>query len=376
MQVRLRTFWEGAGAPLSPAKIARFANTPGTAVQHEQMAHRALRQGPCTLRWRRYDTYKPSCPAPNQASALPPTPTHQAADSTARLLLVGLTLSWGLTWPALRIVLDEMPPFSMRVATSALGTSVLFMLAALQRRDVRLHGIAWLHVAVAGFLNIAAFTVLTALGQIGTLTSRVIILGYSMPIWACLLAVPILGERIDRTRGIALTLCAAGVVTLISPLIGSGAMAGPLFALAAGVCWAAGTVYMKWSRIAGDPIAIAGWQLVVAVVVTAAAVPIFEGSYHLVPTQPRTMMALAFAGLVGSGLSYILWFTAVRRLPAMTVSLGVLSVPVSGIAASALILGERPTVTDYIGCALILAAAACVLLTPTARTGVPIEPAV
>jgi len=291
-------------------------------------------------------------------------------------MLVGLSLCWGLTWPVLRIVLDELPPFSMRVATSSLGALLMFTLAALQRRNVRLIGIARLHVVVAGSLNIAAFTLLTALGQIGTLTSRVIILGYSMPIWACLMAVPILGERIDRTRAVALVLCVAGVATMIAPLAETAALPGLMFSLAAGVSWAAGTVYMKWAKIPGDPIAIAGWQLITAVVITCAALPVFEGSLHLWPMQPRTMLALAFSGLIGSGLSYFLWFGAVRRLPAMTVSLGVLSVPVIGIAASALMLGERPTVTDYIGCALILGAAACVLLAPAARAANPAEPAV
>jgi drug/metabolite transporter (DMT)-like permease len=41
--------------------------------------------------------------------------------------------------------------------------------------------------------------------------------------------------------------------------------------------------------------------------------------------------------------------------------------PVIGIAASALALGERPTLSDYIGCALILTAAACVLIVPSTR---------
>jgi drug/metabolite transporter (DMT)-like permease len=50
----------------------------------------------------------------------------------------------------------------------------------------------------------------------------------------------------------------------------------------------------------------------------------------------------------------------------MTASLGVLSVPVIGIVASVLVLGERPTMADIIGSALVLAAAACVLLAPQA----------
>jgi drug/metabolite transporter (DMT)-like permease len=76
---------------------------------------------------------------------------------------------------------------------------------------------------------------------------------------------------------------------------------------------------------------------------------------------------MAFSGMIGSGLCYLMWFEVVRRLPASTASLGALSVPVVGIAASALILGERPTLPDLVGFALIFCAAAAVLLEPVRR---------
>ena len=83
----------------------------------------------------------------------------------------------------------------------------------------------------------------------------------------------------------------------------------------------------------------------------------------------------AFSGLVGSAFAYLLWFEIVRRLPATTAALGLLSVPVIGIVASVLILGERLTVADIVGSALILTAAAGVLLAPNARSSetAPIE---
>jgi len=74
-------------------------------------------------------------------------------------------------------------------------------------------------------------------------------------------------------------------------------------------------------------------------------------------------LATAWTGIAGNGIAYALWFTVVRRLPAVTASLGVLAVPVIGIVASSLILGEVPTLADMIGFALIFVASACVLLT-------------
>jgi drug/metabolite transporter (DMT)-like permease len=306
---------------------------------------------------------------------VPNTAQQDAADTTARLLLIVLSLAWGVTWPFNRIGLYEVPPFSMRVMTCFLGALVVFAMAAVQRRSIKLpNPVAWFHVAVAGTLNIAGFTILSALGQLGTTTSRVIILGYSMPIWACLLAWPILGERINRRRLLALVLCATGIIVLVSPLAGSGIPSSVIFAVAAGASWAAGTVYLKWAHIPGDPVAIAGWQLIVGLAVAAVTLPLFEAHPHFWPLQAQTMLAVGFAGIVGSGFCYYLWFGMVRRLPATTASLGVLASPVIGIAASAVALGERPTIHDYIGCALILAAAACVLIAPVERDAEAIEP--
>src|SRR5256885_14970561 len=58
------------------------------------------------------------------------------ADTTAKLMLVALSFCWGLTWPAMRFALDEMPPFSMRVLTLGLGGGALMVYAKLQGRPL------------------------------------------------------------------------------------------------------------------------------------------------------------------------------------------------------------------------------------------------
>jgi drug/metabolite transporter (DMT)-like permease len=310
---------------------------------------------------------------------VPNPAAHATVDATARLMLVGVSLAWGLTWPAMKLALNEIPPFSMRVGTCALATLTLFAFAWLQQRDVRIGGaVAGVHLAVAGSLNVAIFVLFTAFAQLATTTSRVTVLTYTMPIWAALLARPILGERLNVMRGVSLLLCAVGLSVLTYPLIGSSDLIGLGLALATAVSWAAGTVYLKWARIDADPIVISLWQLVVALVVTIAGLLLFEGSLHLWPVSQPALWALVFCALAGSAFAYLLWFEIVRRLPAMTASLGVLSVPVVGTVASVLMLGEQPTIPDIIGFVLILTAAACVLLTPAARASAtaPIEPTV
>jgi drug/metabolite transporter (DMT)-like permease len=292
-------------------------------------------------------------------------PGPASPDATARLMLVLLSLGWGTTWPAMRIALDEVPPFSMRVATMLVGALTLAALTLLMRRTFALRGRrAVVHVGVAGMFNIASFTVLTPFAQLYAATSRVSILVYSMPIWATLMARIFLGERITGMRAAAFALCVAGIVILISPLASAGIPLGLLLALGAAFGWAAGTIYLKWADIHEEPMAVTFWQVVVGFVVMVICQPLVEGPLHLWPIRMTTLAALVFAGFVGSGVAYYLWFEIVRRLSAMTASLGVLSAPAVGVVSSVIILGERPTLTDVVGFALILSASACVLLAP------------
>jgi len=295
-----------------------------------------------------------------------------SSDTTARLMLVVLSLGWGTTWPMMRIVLDEVPPFSMRVGTMVVGALTLGVLAMAGRRSLALHStLGAVHVVVAGLFNIVSFSLLTPFAQLYAATSRVSIVVYSMPIWATLMARVFLGERITGMRAVAFALCIAGLGVLIWPLAVAGVPAGILLALGAALGWAAGTIYLKWAQVREEPLAVTFWQVVVGFIAIAFCQPLFEGPLHLWPIKPSTLGALVFAGLVGSGIAYFLWFEVVRRLSAMTASLGVLASPAVGVVMSVIMLGERPTLADMIGFALILAASACVLLAPGAPPDVP-----
>jgi drug/metabolite transporter (DMT)-like permease len=253
----------------------------------------------------------------------------------------------------------------MRASSSFLGAITLVALVPLFHRSFRIPDAkAWIHVIIASTLNITLFSIFTAFAQISAETSRVTILTYTMPIWACLLARPILGERLTITRILALMLCIVGLAVLIYPLASAGIPHGLLLALATGVSWAAGTVYLKWARIQADPMGVATWQLIISFVVLVVITLTIEGPLDFRGAHGMALVGLLFTGIGGNGIAYGLWFEIVRRLPTMTASLGVLCVPVVGVVSSMLILGDRPSVTDFTGFALIFAASVCVMLGP------------
>jgi drug/metabolite transporter (DMT)-like permease len=298
---------------------------------------------------------------------------QQSADTSARLMLVVLSIAWGLTWPAMRVALSEIPPFSMRTGSLGLGALGLFVLVAIKKRRFLLRRAKdWIHISIASMLNIVGFTMLSSFALLMAATSRVTILAYTMPIWSALFAWLVLGERLDTARMVALALCVAGVAILVYPVAANGIPLGLLLAVATGASWAAGTVYVKWAQIDGDPEAIAAWQLGLAFVFVAVCMPFVEGSLHLSQAHWPAVFGMVFTGLIGSAFAYFIWFRIIGRLPATTASLGILSVPLFGVASTGLILGEWPTWPDMIGFALIFAASACVLL--PSREAAPPEP--
>jgi len=116
----------------------------------------------------------------------------------AKLLLVMLALVWGLSWPIMKVVLDEISVWAMRALSFSLSALSLLALIRLQGRSPAIpRGVAWLHVAVASVFNVVGFGLLSSYAQLSATTSRVVIVNYSMPVWGSLMAWLILGERLD-----------------------------------------------------------------------------------------------------------------------------------------------------------------------------------
>ena len=293
-----------------------------------------------------------------------------AGDMGAKALVVTLCLLWGTTWPVMKIALEDIPPLSMRTMTAAFGAVCLLVICLVTRRQLRLAGAkAWGHVLIISLLNIAAFSLLSAFAQVAAATSRVTILIYTMPIWTVLLAWVLLRERPNARQLLAVVLCALGLAVLVYPLATKGVPLGLLLAVIAGMSWGAGTIYVKWARVKLDPLALAFWQLVIAFFVIAACLIAVDGRLNLDHAHAGSLLATAYAGIIGSGIAYAMWFEVIRRLPAATASLGSLGIPVVGVVSTVLIIGEHPTITDIIGFALIFAASACVLLAPPPARG-------
>lgn len=282
------------------------------------------------------------------------------------LILVGLLgLAWGFNWPAARLALTEIGPWTFRVVGFSAATALIFTVIRASGQSASVPREHWGRVVLIGTLSVVAYNMLSAFAQLSASTSRSAVLSYTMPIWAVIMARLVLGEPFDARRIVGLALGGAGLAALGWPLLAGGQLSwGLLWAVLSGVVWAAGSVALKRWPIRATPIVIVAWQLALGAVMAIVGMLAFEGLPERLPSLPQTWAGLAYNVVIGQAFATTVWFTMLGRMPAGIASIGSLLVPGIGVVGATLILGEQPTLGDWLGLVLIVSASATVVLRP------------
>jgi drug/metabolite transporter (DMT)-like permease len=280
-------------------------------------------------------------------------------------LLAVLTLLWGFNWPMIKLALAGMAPMHFRTLCLAAGAAGLFALAAAGRIEWRVPRAEWGRLAVISLANITGWNTLAVYG-VGLMDSgRASILGYTMPVWSVLFAIPLLGERFTPRRALGVALGMAGMALLLAAEFRAlqRAPLGALLMVGAAISWAIGVVLTrKWA--ANRPAtSYTAWQMVIgAVPIVAIALFVEDGSFDLFALAPGPLAGVLYNLIVAFIFCHWAWMKIVQGAPAGVSSLATLMVPVVGVFSGALVLGETPRPTDYAAMLLVVGALATVLI--------------
>ncbi len=283
----------------------------------------------------------------------------------ALLLLLGLVVLWGANWPIMKIGLGYIPPFWFAAARLALGAATLFaLLAALGRLRLPPRGDLPVVLSV-GLLQMAGFLAMVNLALLTVEAGRSAVLAYTTPLWVAPAAILLLGERMTPLKALGLALGLAGLAGLFNPLqfawddretlLGNGAL------LLAALLWSGAILQVRGHRWTASPLELAPWQMLVALVPLVGAALVLEHLAWLTWSWELGAV-LAYNGPLASAFCYWAAVMVTRDLPAITTSLGFLGVPLCGVLASSLWLGETLTFSLLGGLAGILAGLALVNL--------------
>ena len=281
-------------------------------------------------------------------------------------LLASIGLFWGLNWPAVRIILTEIPPFTIRMLAFVGGAAVLLGLARLRGERLRPAAGEWVPLILVALLSVFGFNVLAAFGQLNTETSRAAIIAFTMPVWATLLSIAFLGDKLTWERAGALLLGMAGLALLLGEdlLDVTRSPLGSLLTLGAAMSWAVGTVLLKRRSWSLPPLALAGWMLAISAPPAVLGAVLVERPWDLPVPSTQVLLVFAYHVLFPMVWCHYAWVTLVASLPAPVAAIGTLMIPVVGVVSAILLLGEPPAVQKFVALALVVSAVAMVLIVP------------
>jgi drug/metabolite transporter (DMT)-like permease len=280
---------------------------------------------------------------------------NQTARWTGLALLAITCTGWALNWAFIKLLLREWPPLFSRGVSGVAAGMLLAMIASARGESLKVPRSAWGALLLAAFTNVFAWMGFGTAAMVDLSISEGTLLVYTMPIWAMMFAWPMLGTPPHAREFAALALGIAGIAALFTGhtlALGTGKITGIALALAAAILFAFGSVRTK-APLPIAPIAQVAWQ------VGLGCMPMIL--FGLLVEQPDFARLSSTGGAVllymtlgPMGVCYLTWFAALQRLPASTAALGTLTVPVMGVIAAALVLGEPLGAREVVAAALTL----------------------
>ncbi|MCP4877296.1 MAG: DMT family transporter [Gammaproteobacteria bacterium] len=282
------------------------------------------------------------------------------------LLLVSLSLFWGLNWPGMKIVLSEVTIWWFRSLCLIFGGCFLMLISALSGNRCRLYRNEIAPILFCGSFAILGWMVFSAYGVSQMPAGRASIIAFTMPLWATLFAAYVLGERITMSKVVGLLLGLIGLGVLIGPdlLVLQRAPVGTIFMLLAAISWALGTILIKKISWQIPTLSNVAWQLLFSAFPVMLVATWIEPLPDLSGLSPYAVIALVYLLLFPMSFCQWAYFKTVGLLPASVAAIGTLMIPVIGVYSSHVILDEPVGLTDMIALLLVLSALVLVLLIP------------
>jgi O-acetylserine/cysteine efflux transporter len=292
--------------------------------------------------------------------------TLSGRDLLAALVVV---IVWGTNFVAMKIGLRELTPFQMGAGRYlfALLPLVLF---------IRPPKLAWQWVLLYGLCQgVGQFGLLFLALRAGMSASLASVLLQTQVFFTALLGVALLREQVGRALQAGMLLAALGLAcfgigyltTGSVTITGAVTVTGMLLVLGAAAMWAASNIVVRLAQRTAPGFDVLGFM------VWSSLVPILPFcllSWAFDPATARaqlahlswhTWAALAYLGWLATLLGYALWTGLLTRHPANRIAPFSLGVPVVGISAGMLVLGDRITGWQWGGIGLIVASLAVVV---------------
>ena len=298
---------------------------------------------------------EPGLAAPDEPAAAPGSGVHSR--TAAVLLLVVLTLIWGVHWAVVKVGVTYMPPLGYATWRLATGLATVVIILGAQRRlhlppreDLPIILSVGLGQIAAGILVINF--VILAVGA-----GRSSVLQFTMPLWVAILSAVFFGIRPRRHEAVGLALGIIGLTVLFNPVSVDWSQpleaVGMVALLANAALWGAVTIHIRRHTWRSTPGLLQPWQLLVALVPVAVATLAVEG-FGGMTWSLEVVLVLLYSGPLATAFGFWASQAVTRALGSQASATGFLAIPVVGLVSGAVFLGESLGPLDVVGFTLVL----------------------
>jgi drug/metabolite transporter (DMT)-like permease len=275
----------------------------------------------------------------------------------AAFLLLGLI--WGSSFLWIKIAVEEIPPATLVAWRMTLGAvAMLAFLPLIGQRLPRTARQLW-PLAVLGLINSSLPVFLISWGEQYVDSGTAAVLNSLTPLFSLVIAgLWLRVEPVTGLRVLGLVLGFGGAFVLASRELALhsevSALIGALAVVAAAASYAAGASYVKHRIGSTHRYVVAAGTLLFAAIY-AWLLAVFSGEAAILPREAGTLVAVAWLGLLGMFVAYLLYFFLIERVGATLASMVTYVFPVVGVALGVIFLAEPLDLRLVAGTALVVA---------------------
>ncbi len=268
-------------------------------------------------------------------------------------MLVAVTL-WGPSFVATKVALREAPPLTLAFLRFLVATCFLYPLWWLSNERVRLSPSSHRQLLLGGLVGVTAYFTLENLGVQRTTAGEAALLMAAIPV-ICLMAEAVwFRQGIPWRRGLGIVVSILGVFLVIgqAPALGGwDRLLGDVLVMAAALCWATYSLlgrslnqFPKLTVVAHQT----AYGMLMLLPFALSEFPRWRG------LSLATGLSILYLGLMCSALTYLLYNYALKVLVASQVTTFLNLVPIIGVLAAMLLLGEPIQLSQVLGGGVIL----------------------
>lgn len=298
---------------------------------------------------------KPATPGP----VSPQNNENSARLGVTDLFMLLTVFIWGFNFSVLKIALKEFTPGSFNGPRLAIASLLLLLILRLKEGTIAPPRGDLLNLIILGVIGNTCYQYLFINGIYRTSASTASMILTMTPILIAVLSAVFIKERIHWIGWLGILTSFFGLYFVIfgnssGVSFGGNILSGNLMILFGNLFWAIYTVFSKPLLDRMSPLRLTAWTLTFGTLfyLPLTAREIVTQSWGSL--SARSLAALLFSAVFSIALSYLFWYSSVRRVGNTKTGIYSNITPVLTVIFAQLILGERLSLTKAIGALVII----------------------